>query len=47
MIIFWKAGFPDKVNFPNNLKKDYVPFEESNLKHFNNAISVNVPPEIK
>jgi len=27
-------------------KKDYVPFEESNLK-FNNSMSVKVPPEMK
>ena len=25
-----------KANFPDSLKKDYVPFEESNLKRFNN-----------
>ena len=36
-----------KANYPDNLKKDYVPFEESNLKRFNNAMSVKVPPEIK
>ena len=28
-------------------KKDYVPFEESNLKRFHNSMSVKVPPEIK
>jgi len=27
-------------------KKDYVPFEESNLK-FNNSMSIKVPPEMK
>lgn len=36
-----------KANFPDSLKKDYVPFEESNLKRFNNAMSVKVPLEIK
>ena len=36
-----------KANFPDSLKKDYVPFEESNLKRFNNSMSVKVPPEIK
>lgn len=35
-----------KTNFPDSLKKDYVPFEESNLKRFNNAMSVKVPLEI-
>ena len=36
-----------KVNYPDSLKKDYVPFEESNLKRFHNSMSVKVPPEIK
>ena len=36
-----------KANFPDSLKKDYVPFEESDLKRFNNGMSVKVPPEIK
>ena len=36
-----------KVNYPDSLKKDYVPFEESNLKHFHNSMSVKIPPEIK
>ena len=36
-----------KANYPDSLKKDYVPFEESNLKCFNNGMSVKVPPEIK
>ena len=36
-----------KANYPDSLKKDYVPFEESNLKRFNNSMSVKVPPEIK
>ena len=36
-----------KVNYPDSLKKDYVPFEESNLKRFHNSMSVKVPLEIK
>ena len=36
-----------KVNYPDSLKKDYVPFEESNLKRFHNSMSVKIPPEIK
>lgn len=36
-----------KVNYPDSLKNDYVPFEESNLKRFHNSMSVKVPPEIK
>ena len=36
-----------KANYLDGLKKDYVPFEESNLKRFNNSMSVKVPPEIK
>ena len=36
-----------KVNYPDSIKKDYVPLEESNLKRFHNSMSVKVPPEIK
>ena len=36
-----------KVNYPDSIKKDYVPFEESNLKRFHNSMLVKVPPEIK
>ena len=36
-----------KANYPDSLKKDYVPFEESNLKRLNNGISVKVTLEIK
>ena len=36
-----------RQTYPDSLKKDYVPFEESNLKRFNNSMSVEVPPEIK
>ena len=36
-----------KLSYLDSLKKDYVPFEESNLKRFNNGMSVKVPPEIK
>lgn len=32
----WKATYPD------SLKKDYVPFEESNVK-----LTAKIPPEIK
>ena len=43
-----KGAYEDwKANYPDILKKDYVPFEESNLKRFNNSMSVEVPPEIK
>ena len=36
-----------KANYPDSLKKDYIPFEESNVKRFNNGMSAKVPPEIK
>ena len=36
-----------KANYPDSLKKDYVPFEESNLKRFHKSMSVKIPPEIK
>lgn len=36
-----------KLSYPDSLKKDYVPFEESNLKRFHNSMSVKIPPEIK
>ena len=38
----WKVLIDKNMN-----KKDYVPLEESNLKRFNNGMSVKVPPEIK
>lgn len=36
-----------KANYPESLKKDYVPFEESNVKFYRNGISAKIPPEIK
>lgn len=34
-----------KTNYPNT-KKDYVPFEESNVKFYKNGISTKVPPNL-
>lgn len=36
-----------KANYPDSLKKDYVPFEESNVKFYKSGINAKVPPEIK
>ena len=36
-----------KANFPDSLKKDYVPFEESNVKVYRKGISAKIPPDIK
>lgn len=36
-----------KANFPESLKKDYVPFEESNVKFYRSCIGAKVPPDIK
>lgn len=36
-----------KANYPDSLKKDYVPFEESNVKFYKKGISVKVSPDIK
>ena len=36
-----------KANYPESLKKDYVPFEESNVKFYKSRINAKVPPEIK
>ena len=36
-----------KANYPDNLKKDYVPFEESNVKFYKSGISAKIPPDIK
>ena len=36
-----------KANYPESLKKDYVPFEETNVKFYRNGISAKIPPEIK
>lgn len=36
-----------KANYPDSLKKDCVPFEESNVKFYKSGIGVKVPPDIK
>ena len=36
-----------KTNYPDSLKKDYVPFEESNVKFYKNRINTKIPPNIK
>ena len=36
-----------KANFPDNLKKDYVPFEESDVKFYRSRINTKLPPYIK
>ena len=36
-----------KANFPDSLKKDYVPFEESNVKFYKSGINTKIPPDIK
>lgn len=36
-----------KANYPAILKKDYVPFEESNVKFYRSGIGAKVPPDIK
>ena len=35
-----------KANYPDSLKKDYVPFEESNVKFYRKGITAKVPPDI-
>lgn len=35
-----------KANYPDSLKKDYVPFEESNVKFYRKDISAAVSPDI-
>ena len=43
-----KEAYEDwKTNYPDSLKKDYVSFEESNLKLFHNGMLVKIPLEIK
>lgn len=45
---FGKEGLHDwKTNNPDRLKKDYVPFEESNVKFYRSSIEAKVPPDIK
>ena len=36
-----------KANYPDSLKKDYVPFEESNVKFYRKGITAKIPPDIK
>lgn len=36
-----------KANYPDSLKKDYLPFEESNVKFYRKGISAKIPPDIK
>ena len=36
-----------KANYPESLKKDYVPFDESNVKFYSSGIGAKVPPDIK
>jgi len=36
-----------KANYPDSLKKDYVPFEESNVKFYKSGINAKVPPDLK
>ena len=35
------------ANYPDSLKKDYVPFEESNVKFHKGGIGAKIPPDIK
>lgn len=36
-----------KANYPDSLKKDYVPFEESNVKFCRSCLGAKVLPDIK
>ena len=36
-----------KSNYSDSLKKDYIPFEESNVKFYRKSISIKIPPDIK
>ncbi len=36
-----------KANYPDSLKKDYVPFEESNVKLYKSGINAKVPLDLK
>ena len=36
-----------KSNYPDNLKKDYVPFEESNAKFYKSGINTKIPLDVK
>ncbi len=35
-----------KANYPDSLKKDYVPFEESNVKFYKDGINTKIPPDV-
>lgn len=36
-----------KTNYPDSLKKDYLPFEENNVKFYRKGITAKIPPDIK
>ena len=36
-----------KANYPESLKKDYVPFEESNVKLYKSGINAKVALDLK
>ena len=36
-----------KANYPDSLKKDYIPFWESDLKFYKSSIGAKIPPNIK
>lgn len=36
-----------KANYPDSLKKDYVPFEESNVKFYRKGTAAKIPSDIK
>lgn len=36
-----------KANYPEGLKKDYIPFEKSNVKFYRKSISAKISPDIK
>ena len=43
-----KEAYEDwKANYPDILKKDYVPFEESHVKFYRKGIFAEIPPDIK
>ena len=42
-----KGGSAQEANYPDSLKKDYVPFEESNVKFYKSGINAKVQPNLK
>ena len=36
-----------RSNYPDSPKKDYVSFEESNIKSYRKGIAAKIPPDIK